>query len=510
MTPQVCFVTVPQLPRELDGLNVLASDLSTRSSDSALQVFRDIDAAVFDRTGANPFATLLATTPARLAELVTDHSFLARLETAVVERDRQATALGSWYGAANRNAPRPLAVWLPRPTLKDECSTPYFTRAAKLLESASRLGVPLVSVELECGPYDHSAPNARAAAQKPFSAVNDAAGDPLRIEIQLPQTAVVLRVLRAAWGPSSVLLLTPETGHDIWSSASTAEDAQIAAAFVQQVGAVRALNALCIDIPVWHVDRAAPFAALERIAHLSERHHVPFHVASQLVASATLTAGAHNLPTSAKSLLPYLAHHAEQLGAPVEELADLLRIITLDDIANDPGTATAADARLRELVSRVYLERANRLARSQCDDFMLARRGADHRARILSEWGDIRVTDMTPELPLRLRSGSYFDVAVAVRTRLASSDVRADITIGTLDDSGVLRPAESRPLTYSHTTDLGHVYNCRVKVPESPGTFGYSIAARPNLLAPWCHAAVAFASSEGVQLAECHRTASIA
>jgi hypothetical protein len=507
MTPQVCFTTAPELPRELDGLSVLASDFAAGSIDSAVQLFRDLDPNVFNQTGGNPFATLLETMPARFAELVNDRPFVARVEAALVECDRRATGLGSWY-MTERNAPRPLAVWLPRPILEEDvCPRPHLNGTAQLLESASRLGVPLVHVELACSPYDHTAPNARAAANTPFTEVKEGDGGPMRICVPLPHTTTVLRVFRATWGPSSLLLLAPETGHDLCLSESRGDDAEVAMSFVHQVGAVKALAALGVGVPVWQVDAALPFAALERVAHLMEWQRVPFHVASQVIAAATLSNGSCNIP--GRSVLPYLAQYAERLDVGVDVLADLLHVIVLDPIDNEVGTTSHADAALRELVRRAYLPRAFSFSRDQCDDFKLARTGASHRARILSAWSEMSVADLTPELPLRLRAGSYLDAAVAVRTTLASSDVRPEITVGTVRETGDLQPDYVRALSYSHTTDAGHIYNCRVRVPESPGTFGYAIAVRPNLLAPWCRTAVTFPDSPGAWLAGSSVTASI-
>jgi hypothetical protein len=506
MTPQVCFTTAPELPRELDGLSVLASDLATGSIDSALQVFRELDPDVFERTGCNPFATLLETAPARFAQLVSNRAFVARLDAALTERDRRAKGLGSWY-MTSRNAPRPLAVWLPRPILQqDVCPRPHLNGTAQLLDSACRLGVPLVHIELACSPYNHTALNARAAGSTPFTESKEADGSPMRIRVPFRQSTSVLRVFQAEWGPSSLLLLAPETRHDL-DLGRSGDDPEVVMSFVHQVGAVKALAALGVGAPVWHVDAAPPFVALERIAQLLERQRVPFQVAAQLIARATLSNGACSIP--GLSLLPYIAENAERFGVPIEDLADLLRVIGLDQIGNEVGTTGNTDAALRELVSRVYLPRAFSFSRDQCDDFMLARIGADHRTRILSAWNEVRVADLTPELPLRLRAGSYIDVAVAVRTSLGSSDVRPDIAIGTVNETGELQPDHVRALSYSHTTDAGHVYNCRVRVPESPGTFGYAIAVRPNLLAPWCRAAVTFPDSPGARLAGSLVTASI-
>jgi hypothetical protein len=499
MTPRQCFAALARIPDPLAHLPVLAENITSLRSASARALFDRFETDALHAADGNLCAALAQVEPARLAELACDDAFLGQLDAATAEHVRYLSGVDTWYMRTFRSAPRPLAAYVSSDLFQSEWldSQPAHDRPT-LMQMASDLGVPLVGVGVLPAQYVESAADAaRLAAASPFTLVCDDQGAPVGIEVELPDRTIPLRIWRGQVGRCPMLLLAAACGNDVFSADNDASEKQrLEAAFVHQVGAARALEKLRLDPPIWYVDRIAPvFGGLARIAHLMRTRRASFALAAEVVAGTVLTAPANSFVDS-PSFAGISAGYARELGVSTNELRELAVLLSSDAVAlPDRGDADAVGV-LRRIVSRSYIPRAYRYARAQMDAFALALRSATHRVRVMSAWDETRIFDVTPEVPLRLPTGSFIDIRAVVQTPLDAHDVRPEAVYGTVDEDGEITNSILQPLTYVSGSKDGFVYMTRVRVPENPGLHGYTLQLRPNFLAPWCHVGIKNATGD--------------
>jgi starch phosphorylase len=249
-------------------------------------IFREIDPVAWRQVYHNPVALLQRFQPEELLARIEELEIHTRIDQAhrtlldYLQRD------DSW-GAFNAGplAPHPVAYFSAEFGLHQ--SLPVYSGglgvlAGDHLKSMSDLGVPVVGVGLLYHEgYVHALLDEHGAQQDlyepitsaslPVRPVEDGAGQPLRVEVELPGRNVWARVWRVAVGRSDLLLL------DARDPANSEEDQALTARLyggdnstrIQQelllgVGGFRALKALGIRPSVLHLNEGhSAFALLE-------------------------------------------------------------------------------------------------------------------------------------------------------------------------------------------------------------------------------------------------------
>lgn len=143
------FTVRTVLPERLAGLEELSTNLRRSWHQPTRQMFRSIDARLWDETGNDPIALLGAVELARLVELAADDAFVAGV-TALVDELHDYLEKPRWYQSL-ADAPASIAYFSPEFGIA--AALPQYSGglgilAGDHLKAASDLGVPIVGVGL--------------------------------------------------------------------------------------------------------------------------------------------------------------------------------------------------------------------------------------------------------------------------------------------------------------------------------------------------------------------------
>lgn len=275
----------PQVPARLNRLEELARNLFWTWNSAALNLFRDLDAGLWETTGRSPLLLLRSIAPERLNAAAADGVYLAAYDSVLQEFDAYMTA-------------RPVAART-GDSYAYFCaeygwheSLPLYSGGLGVLagdhtKAASDLAVPLTGIGLWYGEgYFHQRVSADGQQQAayaaippgdlPFEQVLDTSGMPLRVAVPLFGRQVQLGAWRVAVGRVSVYLLDTDVAEN------TAEDrlilqrlyggdqrTRIAQEVILGIGGVRLLRQLNIDPDAWHMNEGhSAFMPLERCREL--------------------------------------------------------------------------------------------------------------------------------------------------------------------------------------------------------------------------------------------------
>jgi len=307
------FTVRTVLPAELAALGELVHNLRWSWHPETMDLFAEVDSALWDQVGHDPVALLGAVGPDRLAELAADRRFLRRLADAADDLREYMTA-PRWYQTLP-DAARAIAYFSPEYGIA--AALPQYSGglgilAGDHLKAASDLGVPILAVGLlyRHGYFTQSlSPEgwqlehypSLDAGGLPLTLLKDDEGAPVKIRIGLPgDRALHAQVWVAQVGRVPLLLLDS----DVAESDNAARDVtdrlygggtehRLMQELLLGVGGVRAIRAYCRatghpEPEVFHTNEGhAGFLGLERIRELTESR-LSFDEALEVVRAGTV------------------------------------------------------------------------------------------------------------------------------------------------------------------------------------------------------------------------------
>ncbi|MGV9801092.1 glycosyltransferase family 1 protein [Mycobacterium sp. NPDC003449] len=292
------FTVRAHLPERLAALERLSVNVRWSWHKPTQDLFAVIDADLWRQTAGDPVALLGAVSPKRLDELAGDESFLGRLDGLAADLDNYLTR-PLWYqqqSASGQQMPKGIAYFSMEFGVAEvlpNYSGGLGILAGDHLKSASDLGLPLIAVGLyyRSGYFRQSLTADGWQRENypsldpqglPLRLLTDAAGDPVLVELAMPDS----RVLRAGvWvaqvGRIPLLLLDsdiPENEHDLRGVTDRLyggdQEHRIKQEILAGIGGVRAIRAFIeaegLAAPeVFHMNEGhAGFLGLERIREL--------------------------------------------------------------------------------------------------------------------------------------------------------------------------------------------------------------------------------------------------
>lgn len=315
------FTVRAHLPERLAALNQLSTNLRWSWDKPTQELFATIDPTLWERCGCDPVALLGAVSPARLDELALDEGFLGRLDGLAADlNDYLSRPL--WYQQRQRESPDSRAM---------PSAVAYFSMefgvaevlpnysgglgilAGDHLKSASDLGVPLVAVglyyrsgyfrqSLTADGWQNETYPSLDPQGLPLRLLTDATGDPVLVELTLPEsTQLRARVWVAQVGRVPLLLLdsdVPENEHELRGVTDRLyggdQEHRMRQEILAGIGGVRAIRAFTaiegLPAPeVWHMNEGhAGFLGTERIRELITDSGLDFDTALTVVRSSTV------------------------------------------------------------------------------------------------------------------------------------------------------------------------------------------------------------------------------
>lgn len=312
------FTVRAHLPDRLAALNQLSTNLRWSWEKPTQDLFATIDPDLWFKCGKDPVAVLGAVKPARLDELAADEEFLRRLDELAADlndyltrplwyQQQEAAGVGMPTGIAYFSMEFGVAEVLPN------YSGGLGILAGDHLKSASDLGLPLIAVGLYYrSGYFRQSLTADGWQQETYPSLDpqglplrlftDATGDPVLVELALPEAARLrARIWVAQVGRVPLLLLdsdVPENEHELRSVTDRLyggdQEHRIKQEILAGIGGVRAIRAFTAvegrPAPeVFHMNEGhAGFLGAERIRELVTDAGLDFDTALTVVRSSTV------------------------------------------------------------------------------------------------------------------------------------------------------------------------------------------------------------------------------
>ncbi len=316
------FTVRAHLPERLAALYQLSTNLRWSWDKPTQDLFATIDPTLWERCGSDPVALLGAVNPARLDELALDEKFLGRLDELAADLNdylsrplwyQQQEAEGTENGRAMPTAIAYFSMEFGIAEVLPNYSGGLGILAGDHLKAASDLGVPLVAVglyyrsgyfrqSLTADGWQNETYPSLDPQGLPLRLLTDVAGDPVLVELTLPDSAQLrARVWVAQVGRVPLLLLdsdVPENEHELRSVTDRLyggdQEHRMRQEILAGIGGVRAIRAFtAIEGPpapeVFHMNEGhAGFLGTERIRELMTDSGLDFDTALGVVRSSTV------------------------------------------------------------------------------------------------------------------------------------------------------------------------------------------------------------------------------
>ncbi|EYB67607.1 alpha-glucan phosphorylase [Deinococcus phoenicis] len=302
-------VTVlPQLPSVIGRLSELAYNLYWSWTPQAQDLYRDLDAAIWERFQHNPVRVLLEVSQERLTQAAADAEYVDRYTRVMADFDAYMQKRDTW---ASGHAPglAPVAYFSMEYGLHE--SLPIYSGGLGVLagdhcKSASDLGLPFTAVGmlfhqgyfrqlLNKEGWQEEAYDELDLTTLPLRPTHTAGGEEVRVKVQIGERDVHVRVWELAVGRIRVLLLdanVPENSEEDRKLTARLyggnQELRIQQYVLLGVAGIRALRALNVPAGVYHMNEGhAALLGLERVRELVEGG-LDFRTATETVASNTL------------------------------------------------------------------------------------------------------------------------------------------------------------------------------------------------------------------------------
>ncbi|GAA3115616.1 alpha-glucan family phosphorylase [Streptosporangium carneum] len=307
------FTVRTVLPPELAPLGELVHNLRWSWHPETLDLFAEVDPAIWERVGHDPVALLGAVEASRLRELASDRRFLRRVADAADDLREYMTA-PRWYQTI-ADAPRAVAYFSPEYGIA--AALPQYSGglgilAGDHLKAASDLGVPILAVGLL---YHHGYFTQSLSPEGwqlehypsldpgglPLTLLKEEDGTPVRVAIGLPDRRTLhAQVWVAQVGRVPLLLLDSDVAENDPAARDVTDrlygggtDHRLMQELLLGVGGVRAIRAYSRvsghpEPEVFHTNEGhAGFLGLERIRELTEAR-LSFDEALEAVRAGTV------------------------------------------------------------------------------------------------------------------------------------------------------------------------------------------------------------------------------
>ncbi len=340
------YQVFPNIPLNLEFLEVLSRNLWWCWNKDAIGLFRRIDPNLWTECGRNPIAFLAKVNQVRFEQLAEDEGYLAHLERVKENFHKRVVTTGDQE--ENPYGPDDTIAYFSMEFGIHE-SLPLFAGGLGILsgdhlKASSNLELPLVGIGLmyRYG-YFRQFLNPEGWQQEaypetdlyklPASRVQDAAGNDLMVTVTGPEGPFQAVIWKIMIGRVPLYLLDTNIAdnsadHREITSRLYAGDEKIRLAqeILLGIGGMRALNAMGIKPKVLHMNEGhSAFASLERLALTMAENRVDLKTALEIVPRTTVftthtpvEAGHDEFPVD--MVKPYVQPFEESLGVSVDEI----------------------------------------------------------------------------------------------------------------------------------------------------------------------------------------------
>ena len=347
------FEVVAELPEALKPLRELALNFRWSWHHPTWELFEDLEPKIWEEVGHNPLELITRLTPDRVAKLLQDKVFLAKLATCHQDLIDYLSA-ETWFDRqypGERDATT-IAYFCAEFGINE--SLPIYSGglgilAGDHLKAASDLGIPLIGMGLlyargyfrqslsPDGWQQEKYPN-YDFFRMPLQLLRDEAGDPLRVRVEFPDRMITCHLWKAAVGrvtlyllDSNVLENSPQDQTITDTLYGGDEHIRLRQEMILGIGGMRALKLLGHKPTVCHMNEGhAAFLSLERLSQIIADEGCDFRTARQAMVAGNVFTTHTPVPAGFDLFRPellqqYLAKEIQRLGISFEEFLRLGR-----------------------------------------------------------------------------------------------------------------------------------------------------------------------------------------
>ncbi|MCP4228605.1 MAG: glycosyltransferase family 1 protein [bacterium] len=323
------FQVSPSLPPELEGLNRLAYNLLWCWNDGIIDMFRSLDADLWDEVRHNPVLFLGSVDRNKLQEAVNDDKFIARYKQTLDRYERYFNRR-AWYDEIYKDGDNNLVAYF-SPEFGLVSCLPIYAGGLGILagdhiKSASDLGIPLVGVGLlyqqgffrqylNADGWQQESYPTNDFYNMPVIPIEDDSGEPVVVSVPYPEGEVAAQIWRVNVGRITIYLLDTNIPENQLPESRSITDRlygggtekRLRQEILLGIGGVRALKTLGVKPTAYHMNEGhAAFLALERCRKIMNDDGLSFDEARILVGNSSLFTTHTPVPAGIDTFAPDL------------------------------------------------------------------------------------------------------------------------------------------------------------------------------------------------------------
>ncbi|HBR03919.1 MAG TPA: alpha-glucan phosphorylase [Ruminiclostridium sp.] len=339
------------IPEKLSGLRDISMNLWWSWNNEAIDLFREIDLALWEKINRNPVRFLQEVSAHRVEEKLLDDDFMARYDKVMKEFSNYINTGDTWFNSNYSDYKEEQIIYFSAEYGLHEVLAVYSGGLGVLsgdhCKAASDLGLPFTAIGLfyKQGYFEQRITgdgwqethfSALNYSQLPVTPVMDEKGQPLTIYAELEGRTVYARIWRIDIGRVKLYMMdtdVPENSE--WDRTITEKlyggdrETRIQQEILLGIGGIRTLDALGIKGTVFHMNEGhSAFMSLELARKLVMEQNMSFAEAREVVYSSSIFT-THTPVSAGTDVFPldmmdrYFSNYRLQLGLERDEFISL-------------------------------------------------------------------------------------------------------------------------------------------------------------------------------------------
>lgn len=299
------------IPERLNRLKDMAYNLWWSWNSEAIDLYREIDLALWEKLGKNPVRFIQEVSQKKLETKLNDPEYMRRYDEISAAFDAYLNETDTWFGRTYPDKKDHMVGYFSAEYGLNEV-LPIYSGGLGVLsgdhcKSASDLGIPFTAIGLfykqgyfsqhiNKDGWQETNFTDLNVSQLPIQPVLDENGNKILINLELPGRVVYASIWRIRVGRISIYLLDTDVEQnntqDRWLTARLYggdQETRIQQEIFLGIGGIKALDALGIKATVYHMNEGhSAFMGLELIRKLISQEGLQFKQAKEVISSSVM------------------------------------------------------------------------------------------------------------------------------------------------------------------------------------------------------------------------------
>ncbi len=299
------------LPEKFKRLNDIAYNLWWSWNPEAIDLYREIDLDLWEKTGKNPVRFLQEVSQKKLQIKLDDGEYMKRLDHVVESFDGYMSEKNTWFSENHPDSTGDRVAYFSAEYGLNEV-LPIYSGGLGVLsgdhcKSASDLGIPFTAIGLfykqgyfsqriNGEGWQETCFNTLNTSQLPILPALDGNGSQAQINITFAGRTVYAKIWKVQIGRINLFLMDTDVPQNSPSDRDLTsrlyggdQETRIQQEIFLGIGGIRVLEALGIHATVYHMNEGhSAFMGLELIRKLINEKHISFYEAKQLVSNSSV------------------------------------------------------------------------------------------------------------------------------------------------------------------------------------------------------------------------------